>query len=283
MHDLTSMLRDQVIVATSPQSTMRPLAGCTALVTGSTRGIGTGIASALGEAGCNLVLNGRTPSAPGERLASQMGDLWGVDAVYHPADLRRPEEVLELVLAAQDRLGHIDILVNNAGIQHVAPVETFDDEAWDAVLSLNLSAAFRATKAVLPGMRERGFGRIINIASVHGLVASVHKSAYVAAKHGLLGFTKVVALETANDGITCNAICPGWVLTDLVERQIGVRAEADGRTLAEASADLLRAKQPMQQFSSVESVGALTLFLCGPHGRTITGAAYTMDGGWTAV
>jgi 3-hydroxybutyrate dehydrogenase len=283
MHDVPAMVRDTTSAASSPRSPARPLTGRTALVTGSTRGIGAGIANALAEAGCNVVLNGRTSSEAGARIANAIGDLWGVDAVYYSADLREPDEVRRLLNVARIRFGHVDILVNNAGIQHVAPVEAFDDRAWDEVLSLNLSASFRAIKSVLPGMRERGFGRIINIASVHGLVASVQKSAYVAAKHGLLGLTKVVALETANDGITCNAICPGWVLTDLVERQLEIRAGADGKTLAEASADLLRAKQPMHQFSSAESVGALTLFLCGAHAGTITGAAYTMDGGWVAV
>jgi 3-hydroxybutyrate dehydrogenase len=262
---------------------LRPLAGRTAVVTGSTRGIGEGIARALAEAGCNLVLNGRGPSQEGNRLADEVAETWGIDAAYCPADLRRSSQVENLAEFSHERFGRVDILVNNAGIQHVAPVESFTDESWDEVLSLNLSAAFRATKAVLPGMRQRGWGRIINIASVHGLVASANKCAYVAAKHGLVGFTKVVALETANDGVTCNAICPGWVLTDLVQNQVKARALVLGSTSEEASADLLQAKQPMLQFSSAESIGALTVFLCSPHGRTITGAAYTMDGGWVAA
>jgi 3-hydroxybutyrate dehydrogenase len=267
----------------TPSAVLRPLAGRTAVVTGSTRGIGEGIARALAEAGCNLVLNGRGPSREGKRLADEIAETWSIDVAYCSADLRRTNQVDRLVDFSRDRFGRVDILINNAGIQHVAPVEAFADECWDAVLSLNLSAAFHATKAVLPGMRQRGWGRIINIASVHGLVASANKCAYVAAKHGLVGFTKVVALETANDGITCNAICPGWVLTDLVQCQVEARALALGSTTDEASVDLLRAKQPMLQFSSAESIGALTVFLCGPHGRTITGAAYTMDGGWVAA
>jgi 3-hydroxybutyrate dehydrogenase len=229
------------------------------------------------------VLNGRGPSREGKRLVDEIAEAWSIDAAYCPADLRRANQVDRLAEFALDRFGRIDVLINKVGIQHVAPVEAFADECWDEVLSLNLSAAFHATKAVLPGMRQRGWGRIINIASVHGLVASANKCAYVAAKHGLVGFTKVVALETANDGITCNAICPGWVLTDLVQRQVEARARALGSTSEEASVDLLRAKQPMLQFSSAESIGALAVFLCGPHGRTITGAAYTMDGGWVAA
>lgn len=266
----------------TPSAVCRPLAGRTAVVTGSTRGIGEAIARALAEAGCNLILNGRGPSREGKRLADEIGETWSIDAAYCPADLRRTNQVDRLAEFSRDRFGRVDVLINNAGIQHVAPVEAFADECWDEVLSLNLSAAFHATKAVLPGMRQRGWGRIINIASVHGLVASANKCAYVAAKHGLVGFTKVVALETANDGITCNAICPGWVLTDLVQSQVEARARSLGSTSEEASVDLLRAKQPMLQFSSAESIGALAVFLCGPHGRTITGAAYTMDGGWVA-
>jgi 3-hydroxybutyrate dehydrogenase len=216
-------------------------------------------------------------------LADEIAETWSIDAAYCPVDLRQINEVEKLVEFSYERFGRVDILVNNAGIQHIAPVEAFADESWDDVLSLNLSAAFLTTKAVLPGIRLRGWGRIINIASVHGLVASANKCAYVAAKHGLVGLTKVVALETANDGITCNAICPGWVLTDFVESQVKARALALETTSEEASADLLQAKQPMLQFSSAESIGALTVFLCSPHGRTITGAAYTMDGGWVAA
>jgi 3-hydroxybutyrate dehydrogenase len=275
--------RVQLHSPTTPGAVLRPLAGRTAVVTGSTRGIGEGIARALAETGCNLILNGRGPSCEAKRLTDEIAETWIVEAAYCPADLREPKQVDGLAEFSRDRFGTVDILVNNAGIQHVAPIEAFADECWNDVLSLNLSAAFHATKAVLPGMRQRGWGRIINIASVHGLVASANKCAYVAAKHGLVGLTKVVALETANDGITCNAICPGWVLTDLVQCQMEARARALGSTPEEASVDLLRAKQPMLQFSSAESIGALAAFLCGPHGRTITGAAYTMDGGWVAA
>ncbi|WP_315975122.1 3-hydroxybutyrate dehydrogenase [Microvirga yunnanensis] len=260
----------------------RPLAGRTALVTGSTRGIGMGIARALAEAGCNLVLNGRSPGQQGEPLADALAATWNVEAHYHAADLRKSSHAERLVAFAQEQFGTVDILVNNAGIQHVAPVEAFADAYWEEVLWLNLTAAFCTVKAVLPAMRAHGWGRIINIASVHGLVASINKCAYVAAKHGLLGLTKVVALETANDGITCNAICPGWVLTELVQRQVKARAAASGMSPVEARMDLLRAKQPMHEFSSIESIGALTVFLCGSHARTITGAAYAMDGGWAA-
>ena len=284
MHAVTPLPQGCRLAAEdAPHADLRPLAGRTALVTGSTRGIGEGIARALAEAGCNLVLNGRSPDQEGEPLADAIAATWNVEARYSAADLRKSGHAERLVAFAQEQFGTVDILVNNAGIQHVAPIEAFADECWDEVLSLNLTAAFCTVKAVLPGMRAHGCGRIINIASVHGLVASINKCAYVAAKHGLLGLTKVVALETANDGITCNAICPGWVLTELVQRQVDARAAASGMSPAEARLDLLRAKQPMYEFSSVESIGALAVFLCGPHARTITGAAYTMDGGWAAV
>ncbi|WP_262273395.1 3-hydroxybutyrate dehydrogenase [Microvirga yunnanensis] len=284
MHAVLSRPEDHRLtteVATQP--VLRSLSGRTAIVTGSTRGIGEGIARALAEAGCNLVLNGRRSSEEGEPFADAIAATWNVEVRYHAADLRTSSHVERLAAYAQEQFGTVDILVNNAGIQHVAPIEAFADECWDNVLSLNLTAAFHAIKGVLPGMRTHGWGRIINIASVHSLVASPNKCAYVAAKHGLLGLTKVVALETANDGITCNAICPGWVLTELVQHQVEARATASGMCPEEARIDLLRAKQPMFEFSSVESIGALTVFLCSSHARTMTGAAYTMDGGWAAV
>jgi 3-hydroxybutyrate dehydrogenase len=265
------------------QSEAGVLSGRVALVTGSTRGIGAGIADVLARAGCDIVLNGRSPHRDGATCASALSNAHGVRTAHVPADLRRPDQARTLAASALDHFERIDILVNNAGIQHVAPVEAFCDERWDEVLSLNLSAAFRAIKAVLPDMRRRGWGRIVNIASVHGLVASERKCAYVAAKHGLVGLTKVVALETANEGITCNAICPGWVLTDLVRQQVDARAHAQEIAPEEAGTDLLRAKQPMHQFSTAESVGALAAFLCSEAARTITGAALTMDGGWVAV
>jgi len=259
------------------------LRGRVALVTGSTRGIGEGIAASLAKAGCDLVLNGRMPSELGSTLARELANAHGVDAAYCEADLGRADNVGALARFAEDKFGRIDILVNNAGVQHVCPVARFPDERWEEVLSLNLSAAFRATKAVLGGMRARGWGRIINVASVHGLVASEHKSAYVAAKHGLVGLTKVVAIETANDGITCNAICPGWVRTELLQRQLDTRACSQGITVDEAAMALLRSKQPMHQFSAVESIGALAVFLCSDIARTMTGAAISMDGGWAAI
>jgi 3-hydroxybutyrate dehydrogenase len=269
-------------IAAQP-SQPRALRGRTALVTGSTRGIGAGIAASLAEAGCDLVLNGRTPSEEGVALARLLADAHGVDSAYCAADLRRADHIGVLAHFAEDRFGRIDILVNNAGVQHVCPVADFTDERWEEVLSLNLSAAFRTTKAVLGGMRERSWGRIINVASVHGLVASEHKAAYVAAKHGLVGLTKVVAIETANDGITCNAICPGWVRTELVQRQLDTRAFSQGSTADEAVRSLLQSKQPMHQFSTVESVGALAVFLCSDLACTMTGTAISMDGGWAAI
>jgi 3-hydroxybutyrate dehydrogenase len=259
------------------------LRGRAAIVTGSTRGIGAGIAALLAAAGCALVLNGRTPSEEGVTLAQELAAVHGVDSAYCAADLRRADHVGLLTRFAEDRFGRIDILVNNAGVQYVCPVDDFPDERWEEVLALNLSAAFRTTKAVLGGMRARGWGRIINVASVHGLVASEHKAAYVAAKHGLVGLTKVVAIETANDGITCNAICPGWVHTELVQRQLDTRAFSQGITADEAAKSLLRSKQPMHQFSTVESVGGLAMFLCSDLAGTMTGTAISMDGGWAAI
>lgn len=207
----------------------------------------------------------------------------GVASAYFAADLRRADHIEMLAHFAKDKFGRIDILVNNAGVQHVCPVADFPDERWEELLSLNLSAAFRTTKAVLGGMRARGWGRIINIASVHGLVASEHKAAYVAAKHGLVGLTKVVAIETANDGITCNTICPGWVRTELVQRQLDTKARSQGITAEEAAEALLRSKQPMHRFSTVEGVGGLTVFLCSDLASTMTGTAISMDGGWSVI
>jgi 3-hydroxybutyrate dehydrogenase len=261
----------------------RPLAGRVALVTGSTRGIGAGIAEKLAEAGCDIILNGRTDQDDGTSLAAGLTRDFNVRADYFSADLRSGEQVKALAAFALERLKKVDILVNNAGIQHVASVENFPDERWDEIIALNLSSAFRTIKAVLPGMRSRGWGRIINIASVHGLVGSEQKSAYVAAKHGLVGLTKVVALEAANDGITCNAICPGWVLTDIVQRQVESRSCERQIAIEQAEKDLLSAKQPMHRFSTVAGIGSLATFLCSDAAQTMTGSALTMDGGWTAV
>ncbi len=254
------------------------LHGKRALITGSTSGIGLGIATELARAGSNVVLNGfGDPDAIAD-LCRQLRQEYSVEAVYHAADVSSPEACRSLAEAS----GPLDILVNNAGIQHVAPVERFPTERWDAILAVNLSSAFHLTAAALPGMRAAGFGRVINIASAHGLVASPEKSAYVAAKHGLIGLTKVVALETAGTGVTCNAICPGWVLTALVEAQITERMAREQRDRRAVEQDLLRAKQPSGQFATPEQIGALAVFLCSPAAQSITGASLPVDGGWTA-
>jgi 3-hydroxybutyrate dehydrogenase len=201
---------------------------------------------------------------------------------YHGADLRDPAQIADLVASAARELGSLDVLINNAGVQHTAPVEAFPLEKWDQIVAVNLSAAFHTTHHALPLMRERGWGRIINTASVHGLVASLHKAAYVAAKHGLVGLTKVVALETAGSGITCNAICPGWTRTELIEPQIAARAAQLGVELEAGGRALLAEKQPSQQFVTVEQIGALAVFLCSPAAEQLTGVALPIDGGWTA-
>ena len=253
------------------------LNGKTALVTGSTSGIGLGIALALAEAGANLMLNGFGDSEAALAAVRALGG----NAAYHPADMSKAADIEALIRATEAEFGGIDILVNNAGIQHVAAVEDFPVERWDAIIAINLSAAFHTTRLALPGMRERNWGRIINIASAHGLAASVGKSAYVAAKHGLIGLTKSVALETATTGITCNAICPGWVLTPLVQKQIDDRAAAAGG-LEQARLNLLAEKQPSLDFVTPEQLGALALFLCSDAAVQVRGAAWNMDGGWLA-
>jgi 3-hydroxybutyrate dehydrogenase len=258
------------------------LKGKVAVVTGSTSGIGLGIATALAAEGAALMLNGFGDAAAIERLRREVAEKHGVTVGYSGADMSKPAQIRELIAAAQQQLGGVDILVNNAGIQHVAPIERFPDDKWDAIIAINLSAAFHATKAALPGMKQRRWGRIINIASTHGLVASAEKAAYVAAKHGIVGLTKVTALETANDGITCNAICPGWVLTPLVQQQVEARAKATGQTIEEAKIALLREKQPMLSFTTPEHLGALARFLCSDAAATMTGEALPMDGGWLA-
>ncbi len=258
------------------------LKGRRAVVTGSTSGIGSGIARALAMQGCAIMLNGLGDAAEIERMRAAMAEESGVQILFNGADLSKPEGCVELVQDAERRLGGVDILMNNAGIQHVAPVEEFPPDRWDAILALNLSAAFHAIRAALPGMKRRGWGRLINMASVHGLVASVHKAAYCAAKHGLIGLTRVVALETARTGVTCNAICPGWVLTPLVERQVEARAEREGIPTTEAQVAMLREKQPSERFTTLEQLGALTVFLCSEAADNLTGAALPVDGGWTA-
>jgi 3-hydroxybutyrate dehydrogenase len=254
----------------------------TAIVTGSTSGIGLGVATALAAEKCNVMLNGFGDPAAIETIRKELSDRHGIRTAYSAADMSKPADVRALVAGVEREFGRVDILVNNAGIQHVAPVEEFPDDKWDAILAINLSAAFHAIKAAVPGMKRRKWGRIINIASAHGLVASGEKAGYVAAKHGLVGLTKVVAIETANSGITCNAICPGWVLTPLVAKQIEVKAKAAGISFDQASENLLREKQPMLRFTSPEQIGALTVFLCGDNAATISGVPLSIDGGWTA-
>lgn len=265
---------------------MSMLKGKTALVTGSTSGIGLGIARALAREGVNIVLNGfgEVDAARGQVL--EAGAALGAQVAYHGADMASPDEIQDMVHFAAQAFGQIDILVNNAGIQHVSCVEDFPPERWDAIIAVNLSSAFHTTRLVLPLMQAagqgRGWGRIINVASVHGLVASAQKSAYVAAKHGLIGLTKVTALENATTGITCNAICPGWVLTPLVQRQIDARATELGIGHEEAMRRLLAEKEPSMQFSTPEELGALAVFLCSPAASNVRGAAWNVDGGWLA-
>ena len=254
------------------------LKGKTALVTGSTSGIGLGIARALAAQGANIVLNG-FGDVDGPRAAIAA---LGVQVGYHGADMSRPAEIEAMMTFAASTFGRVDILVNNAGIQHVARIENFPTERWDAVIAINLSSAFHATRLALPAMREANWGRIINLASVHGLVASAEKSAYVAAKHGLVGLTKVTALENATTGVTCNAICPGWVLTPLVQKQVDARAAAQGVSNDEATRQLLGEKEPSMQFTTPDELGALAVFLCSSAGNNVRGVAWNMDGGWAA-
>jgi len=258
------------------------LKGKTAIVTGSTSGIGLGIARALGAAGANLMLNGFGDAAQIEALRAELAKEFGVKVGFSGADISQPAQIREMVQKATQELGSVDILVNNAGIQHTSPVDQFPEDRWDAVIAINLSSNFHSIKAVLPQMKARNWGRIVNIASTHGLVASIDKSAYVAAKHGVLGLTKTVALELAKTGITCNAICPGWVLTPLVQKQIDARAQRDGIPVAQAKAELLGEKQPSGEFATPEQIGALCVFLCSDGAAQIRGAAVPVDGGWLA-
>ena len=251
------------------------LKGKRALVTGSTSGIGLGIARALAAQGAQVMINGFGDEAT---LAALKKEFPGHSA----ADMAKPAEIRAMVEEATKRLGGVDILVNNAGIQHTAAIEDFPPERWDAILAINLSSNFHAIAAALPQMRSRNWGRIINIASTHGLVASVQKVAYVAAKHGVVGLTKVVALETATTGITCNAICPGWVLTPLVQKQVDARSVSQKISVDQAKIDLLSEKQPSRQFTTPEQIGALAVFLCSEAAVNVRGAAWTIDGGWTA-
>ena len=258
------------------------LKGKTALVTGSTSGIGLAIARAFAKEGANLMINGFGDKAAIEKERAGLEKDFGVKALYSPADMSKPADIAAMVSTTEKEFGALDILVNNAGIQHVANIEDFPPEKWDAIIAINLSSSFHSIRAAMPGMKKRKWGRIINIASAHGLVASAQKVGYVAAKHGLVGLTKVVALEAANAGITCNAICPGWVLTPLVQKQIDDRAKASGKSVREEEIALLSEKQPMHQFTKPENIGALAVFLASDAAASITGSAYSIDGGWVA-
>lgn len=258
------------------------LTGKVALVTGSTSGIGLGIARSLAQAGASVVLNGFGDAAEIERVRGELAAIAGGRVRYHGADVSQAAAVAELVEFCETEFGSLDILVNNAGIQHVAPIESFPEERWNAIIALNLSAVFHGMKFALPAMKRRRWGRVINIASAHGLVGSAGKIAYVAAKHGVIGATKVAAIECANEGITVNAICPGWVLTPLVEAQIAARAAANGTSVAAESAALLAEKQPMLAFTTPEKIGAFCVFLCSDAADTMTGGALSIDGGWVA-
>ena len=268
--------------AIASSATARDLAGRSAVVTGSTSGIGLGIANALAACGADIVLNGFGDAAEIERLRAGLAAEHGVKVLFEGVDMSKPEAIAGMMVRAVDALGQVDILVNNAGIQHVSPLESFPPEKWDAVIAIDLSSAFHTTRAAFAGMKARKWGRIVNVASAHGLVASPFKAAYVAAKHGLLGLTKVTALEGAEAGVTCNAICPGYVWTPLVEKQIGDQAKAHGISREAVVRDVLLAQQPNKRFATVEDIGALTAFLCSAAAASITGTALPVDGGWTA-
>ncbi|AVP57907.1 3-hydroxybutyrate dehydrogenase [Pulveribacter suum] len=258
------------------------LNGKTALVTGSTSGIGLGIAQALARQGANIVLNGFGDVDGPRAQVLAAGEHAGVRVAYHGADMSRQGDIEDMLRYAASQFGRVDILVNNAGIQHVAPVQDFPPEKWDAIIAINLTSAFHTTRLALPGMLAAGWGRIINVASVHGLVGSAQKSAYVAAKHGIVGLTKVTALETAPTGVTCNAICPGWVLTPLVQKQVDAKAAEHGLSNDEAKKLLLGEKEPSMQFTTPEELGALAVFLCSAAGNNVRGVAWNMDGAWAA-
>ncbi|HWW68464.1 MAG TPA: 3-hydroxybutyrate dehydrogenase [Duganella sp.] len=262
--------------------TNQTLSGKTALVTGSTSGIGLGIARALAAEGANVVLNGFGDAAEIKQLQIDLAGEFGVQVAHHNADMSKPAEIESMIAFAADKFGGVDVLVNNAGIQHVANVEDFPVEKWDAIIAINLTSAFHTSRLVLPRMRANDWGRIINLASTHGLVASAGKSAYVAAKHGLIGLTKAGALETAATGVTVNAICPGFVLTPLVQKQVDARAAKDGISNDAAKKALLADKQPSGEFVTPEELGALAVFLCGDAARQVRGVAWNMDGGWVA-
>jgi 3-hydroxybutyrate dehydrogenase len=258
------------------------LQGKTALVTGSSSGIGLGIAEAFAKTGANVIMNGIESPDQVKGEVEKVSALGEGKVVYSPANMMKPEDIRDMASMAHDRFGGIDVLVNNAGIQFVSPIEEFPEEKWDAIIAINLTSAYHTTKAALPGMKAKGWGRIINIASAHGLVASPFKSAYVAAKHGILGLTKTVALEVAEEGITVNAICPGYVWTPLVERQIPDTAKARGMTEEQVKQEVLLKAQPTKKFVTVDQLGSLALFLCSDAAASITGASLPVDGGWVA-
>jgi 3-hydroxybutyrate dehydrogenase len=268
---------------TQPEtSAAKPLKGNVALVTGSTSGIGLGIARALAAAGAGVVLNGFGKREEIEATQQAIGTNFGVPVAYSAADMSKPDSIAEMIGMTIDRFGRLDVLVNNAGIQYVAPLQEFPVAKWDAILAINLSSAFHTTRLALPGMLTNKWGRIINIASAHGLVGSAFKSAYVAAKHGMLGLTKVTALETAEQGVTCNAICPGYVYTPLVEMQIEGQAKAHGIPREQVIREVLLAQQPNKRFATTDELGGIAVFLCSDAAASITGAAIPVDGGWTA-
>ena len=258
------------------------LQGQVAIVTGSTSGIGHALADALAAQGCNIVMNGLGEMNAIERARAEMAETHGVEVLYHGADMTKPGEIADMVRAAKAEFGELDILVNNAGVQHIDPVENFPDDKWDLIIAINLSSAFHATKAAIPIMKEQGRGRIVNIASAHALVASPFKSAYVAAKHGIMGLTKTVALEVAQDGITCNAICPGFVKTPLVEAQIADQAKARGISEEAVMKDVILAAQPTKQFVTFDQLSGMLLYLVSDAGASANGAAFQVDGGWVA-
>ena len=275
-------MNDMTAIAAAPIATQNSLHGRSAIVTGSTSGIGLGIARALAAQGADVVLNGFGDQAEIERLRQGLAGEYGVKVLYSNADMSKTDDVEKMVTQAADRFGQVDILVNNAGIQFVSPIESFPIDKWHAVIAINLTSAFVAIRSALPGMRAHGWGRIINIASAHGLVASPFKAAYVAAKHGIVGLTKVVAIEAAEANITCNAICPGYVWTPLVERQIEDQAKAHNIPREKVIRDVLLAQQPNKRFATVGELGALTAFLCSEGAQSITGTALPVDGAWTA-
>jgi 3-hydroxybutyrate dehydrogenase len=262
--------------------TTKTLQGKSALVTGSTSGIGQAIAEALAAQGASVMLNGFGDAQAIEALRSGIEKRHGVKARYHGADMSKPAQIEDLVRRTEAELGAVDVLVNNAGVQHVAPVDQFPLDKWDWIIAINLNAVFHGTRAALPGMKKRGWGRIINIASAHGLVASPNKSAYVAAKHGVVGFTKTVALEVAETAIRCNSICPGFLRTPLVEKQIEDQARIHGVSIEKSMRDIILAPQPTKQFVKVEEIAAMAVYLSSEAAAQINGASFSIDGGWTA-